>query len=318
MSQSEVGRQFGQWTDIGVSISSEYTLNRIRSASIESLQSDLDLVVQSDYIFSIVPPRDTLATARRIADACKLPDTATKREGLEDPDGLPSRRKPYYVDLNATSPRQASEVGSLFTDSSSTPSELCHYLDGGIIGEPPKQDEDGNWTRPSLVVSGSVELPPSFPELAKALNMKLVSPRIGAASTLKLSFAALTKGLTALSIMSFSTVQQESLLPELLAHLEEHSPLMAALAPKGVIGMAPKAYRWEDEMRGIGETIDEQGYWDGLGGNVYGTFAEVYRKIAEETILGEERVGNRVRGTTIEDAADIIASGNSRIKSGGR
>ena len=299
------------------SIASEYTLNRIRSASIESLPSDQDLVVQSDYILSIVPPRDALATARRIADACKLSDTATKRESIEDPDGLPSRRKPYYVDLNATSAQLSSEVGSLFADSSSPSSVLCHFLDGGIIGAPPSPNQDGNWKKPSMVISGSVDLPPSFGKLAETLNMKLVSPRIGAASTLKLSFAALTKGFTALSILSFSTVQRESLLPELLEHLEEYSPPIASIAGKGVIGMAPKAYRWVDEMRGIGETLDTEGCWDGLGENVYGSFAEVYRKIAEETVLGEERVGNRERGTTVEDVADIIASGNTRKTSGG-
>lgn len=294
--------------------SSEDTLARIQSASIESLPTDQDLVIQSDYIFSIVPPRDALATANRIAQACKAPGTSLKRENIEDLDGLRTRRKPFYVDLNATSPRLSSELDFMLTGGSSTlpensPSALCHFLDGGIIGPPPSQSaEKKDWKKPSLVVSGAVDPPPSFAKLAGIVNMKIVSPRIGAASTLKLSFAALTKGLTALSILSFSTAEEESLLPELLQHLEEYSPAIASVAGKGVIGMAPKAYRWVDEMRGIGETFDDEGHWDGLGRNIYGGIAEVYRKVAEDTILGAEKVGKRERGRTVEDAAEAIAS----------
>jgi hypothetical protein len=155
-------------------------------------------------------------------------------------------------------------------------------------------------------------LPPTFATLATALNAKIVSPRIGAASTLKLTFAALTKGLTALSILSFSTAQRESLLPELLSHLDEYSPATAALARGGVIAMSPKAYRWEEEMRGIGEALDTQGGWDGVGASVYGGFAEIYRVVAEDTVLGRERVGARERGTSVDDAAMLIADRRRR------
>ena len=320
---------------------SEDTLARIHSASIETLSSDEELVILSDYILSIVPPKDALATARRVARACKLSSSRAKRQGIEDTDGLEVRRHPYYVDLNAISGRLSAEVGSLFVE---TPSEspssvsgpgpasvVCHYLDGGIIGPPPSNistttttssssgtsSDYGSWKKPSLVISGDVELPATFPRLADILNMKLVSSRIGAASTLKLSFAALTKGLTALSILSFSTAQQESLLPELLQHLEEYAPSHASMAGKGVIGMAPKAYRWVDEMRSIGEAFDTEGCWDGIGAEVYDSFAEVYRTMAD-TVPGGEKVGKRTRGTTVEDAAEIIVNRRGMRKDSGR
>ena len=320
---------------IYVNDTSEDTLARIHSASIEALPSDEELAILSDYILSIVPPRDALTTARRVARACKLSSTRAKRQDIEDTDGLEARRHPYYVDLNAISGRLSAEVGSLFVE---TPSEspssvsgpvsvVCNYLDGGIIGPPPSNistttttssssgtsSDYGSWKKPSLVISGDVELPATFPRLADILNMKLVSSRIGAASTLKLSFAALTKGLTALSILSFSTAQQESLLPELLQHLEEYAPSIASVAGKGVIGMAPKAYRWVDEMRSIGEAFDTEGCWDGIGAEVYDSFAEVYRTMAEDTALGGEKVGKRTRGTTVEDAAEIIVN-RRRVK----
>lgn len=291
---------------------SEDTRARIRSASIESLDSDQELAVLSDYILSIVPPADALHTAGRIAKASRLPSTLERRQGIEDTDGLPRRRNPYFLDLNAISNRQSAEAGSLFVDTSTSsedPSVLCHYLDGGIIGFTPSYNSsDGAWKKPSLVVSGDVELPSTFSGLSEVLNIKMVSPKIGAASTLKLSFAALTKGLTALSILSFSTAQQESLLPDLLQHLEEYAPALASITKKSVPGMAPKAYRWADEMRAIGEALDTEGHWDGTGAAVYNSFAEVYRTIAEDTVLGDEKTGRRTRGTTVEDTAEIIAA----------
>ncbi|KAJ5132136.1 Dehydrogenase multihelical [Penicillium atrosanguineum] len=273
---------------------SEHTQARIHAAGIEALPSDQELVVQADYILSIVPPRNALATAERIAGARNEPDTASRRQELEDVNHRPNRSDLFYLDLNAKPARLAEEMAALFAPATSTsePQAGSHFLDGGIIGGPPKQLADGTWKKPSIVLT---------------LNMKLVSPKVGAASTLKMSFAALTKGLTALSILSFSTAERESLLPELLEHLDAYSPHTASLARAGVIGMSPKAYRWVDEMRGIGETFDSEGGWDGVGASVYGGIAEVYRAVAEDTILGQERVEQRRRGTSVEDAASIIA-----------
>lgn len=281
------------------------TLERIQLASIESLETDVDLVLQSDYIFSIVPPRDALATARRIV--------AARKAIIANGD---SKQRPYFFDLNAIAPRLTREIADLFT-SSTKGDPLCYFIDGGIIGGPPRknpseQGTSAEWSKPSIVISGSVDLPPSFEQLSKTLNMKFVSPKIGAASTLKLSFASLSKGLIALSILSFTTAQQADVLPHLLEHLKTYSPGTGAAAIRGVTNMAPKAYRWVEEMRGIGEGFDTEGHWGGLGGSVYNSFAEIYRAVAEDTILGEEKVGKRKRGETVEDVAEIMSKRNKR------
>lgn len=264
-------------------------------------------MVQADYVLSIVPPVHAYTTAERIAKASQQPDSAQKRAAIEDVNGRPSRSPLYFLELNAISSRLVEEIAALFHNSPSGAGPVCEVLDGGIIGAPPSQPGDGPWKRPSVVLSGAVDLPPTFAGLAEVLNLKVVSARVGAASTLKLSFAALTKGLTALSILSFSTAQKEELLPELLEHLQEYSPHTAALASSGVVGMSPKAYRWVDEMRNIGEGFDREGGWGGVGASVYDGFAEIYRTIADDTILGQERVEARHRGTSVEDAATIIA-----------
>lgn len=52
-----------------LTFSSQDTQDRAQKASIEALPSDVSFVTQSDYILSIVPPRDALATAKRITTA---------------------------------------------------------------------------------------------------------------------------------------------------------------------------------------------------------------------------------------------------------
>lgn len=289
---------------------SQDTLDRIQAASITALPTDQDLVIQSDYILSVVPPRDSLVTARRILDAIQLPDTLSRRAAREG-----ASEKLYFFDLNATAPRLMREIESLTHCLSTTTTNngsIVHFLDGGIIGGPPSYNAaNQKWKKPSIVISGPIDhLPSTFSSLAETLNMKIVGPKIGSASALKLSFASLTKGMTALSLLSFATAQSESVLPELLAHLDEYSPKTAALATAGATHMAPKAYRWVEEMRAIGEAFDTEGHWDGLGSSVYGAFAEVYRKVAEDTVLGEEKIGRRQRGQSAEDVAEILARAN--------
>lgn len=289
---------------------SQDTLDRIKAASIEALPTDQDLAIQSDYIFSVVPPRDSLATARRIFEALQLPDTLSKRAQLRQS----GSQKLHFFDLNATAPRLMREIDDLFA-SLSEPGQkeaTVQFLDGGIIGGPPSYNEGNQaWKRPSIVVSGPVEgLPSTFPSLLSTLNMKVVGPKIGSASALKLSFASLTKGLTALSLLSFTTAQSEGVLPDLLEHLNEYSPKTGALATGGAVSMPPKAYRWVEEMRAIGEAFDSEGHWGGLGSDVFDSFAEVYRRVAEETVLGEEKIGRRQRGKEVEDVAEILAQAN--------
>ncbi|KAK3079160.1 hypothetical protein LTS18_005585 [Coniosporium uncinatum] len=73
--------------------------------------------------------------------------------------------------------------------------------------------------------------------------------------------------------------------------------------------MSPKAYRWVDEMREIGRTFEGEGGWHGGEEGVFGRVAEVYRFVAEGTVLGEERTEERVRGKTAEDVAEAVVEG---------
>jgi len=75
--------------------------------------------------------------------------------------------------------------------------------------------------------------------------------------------------------------------------------------------MPHKAGRWVREMEEIGRTFKEDGGWSGAtedieGGTVFGEIAEVYRYIAEDTVLGQEKGESRDRGKTAEDVVDAV------------
>lgn len=83
--------------------------------------------------------------------------------------------------------------------------------------------------------------------------------------------------------------------------------------------MPPKAYRWVDEMKEIGDTFSKSGGLN-VGRDVFGGVAEVYRLVSEDTVLGAERVGKRKRGTTVEDLVGAVEEGVQRkrgTKAGG-
>lgn len=299
-------------------------------------------MAESDIILSIVPPRDAIATARRALEASRSHDAIKRRSERKGTAAVGQAPSLTYIDLNAISPRSAKTIAGIFTTerSPSLPRRMSlsrtfsfrnnsepepepipiKFLDGGIIGGPPALKHDQTWKRPSVVISGPgiKDLLPD--SLMALLNIKIVGDTIGPGSALKACFASLTKGLTALSILSFTTAQTAGVLPQLQEHLKEYSPNTLALATNGLTAMPPKAYRWVDEMRQIGETFTEDGgFGHGIGGGqIYEGIAEIYKLVTEDTVLGEERVEKRKRGTTAEDVAECVRDGIARKKQKGQ
>ena len=230
-----------------------------------------------------------------------------------------SRSRPlYYVDLNATSPSSARKTASLFE---SNPNVVL--IDGGIIGgvPHPKATTNGtstshpdlaapDWHCPSLIVSGPDKLPDGL--LAKVLNFDYIGDAIGAATGVKMCFAATTKGFVSLAIQSFTTAHQLDALPVLQAYLEKYNPSTLKLAEKGLTTMPPKAYRWVHEMFEIGNTMEEDGSFQR---DLFYGVGEVYRAVAEDSRLGLEKPEKRVRGKTVEDVVEVLSEGLRAKKS---
>lgn len=221
-------------------------------------------------MLSIVPPRDAIATAQRIVQACS--STECTASGL------------VYVDLNAVSPATTREIAEMLANGP----RGMRFVDGGIIGAPPRC-VDGVWTKPSIPVSGPVsltDLHPAGTQLVSVLNIKHINGTIGSASGLKMCFASLSKGFTALAIQSFSAAQSLGVLDELKVELDQLSPGTRTKAEKGLVSMPPKAYRWVEEMRYIARTFEEAGF--NSEESPFRSIAELYALIADGTVLGTE------------------------------
>jgi 3-hydroxyisobutyrate dehydrogenase-like beta-hydroxyacid dehydrogenase len=297
------------------------TIERAKSAQVEIYESDDELAEACDVILSVVPPRDAAATAQRIADAVTGP--ISSRRGDSD-------RPLYFADLNAVAPSTVKSIAALFEKKQIQ--GRVRFSDGAIMGPPPslkKPAQSGpadaatatvgatgtaGWTRPSIPLSGPwkiAEIPSYGEKLASVLNTRHISDEVGAASGLKMCFASLHKGFTSLAIQSFTTAKRLGVLDELRGEFQTFAPERWASAERSVVGMAPKAYRWVREMEEIALTFDEEG---GFPQDLFQGVAKVYKAVAEDTVLGQEKVGQRKRGLDIDDVAAAMAEGLEKAK----
>ncbi|KAF1366123.1 hypothetical protein EJ07DRAFT_93288 [Lizonia empirigonia] len=270
-----------------VSDRSAATQDRAQSASIELFTSDVELVNHADYVLSIVPPKDAASTAQRIINALKHDGVRKeKTEAL------------WFLDLNAGSPDGVTALYSQFKRSA----ESAIFIDGGIIGAPPKQTTpDTPWFRPGIPLSGPHALanaPIAGALLASTLNTRHLSSTIGSASGLKACFAALSKGFTALALQSYTTASHLHVLPHLRFYLDAYNPRARAAAETSIVGCPPKAYRWVEEMHQIGQTFAVQGGF-GSQAAVFREIAGVYEGLADMV----EREGTQ----GLEDAESVVA-----------
>src|SRR5215472_14911422 len=143
---------------------------------------------------------------------------------------------PLYVDCNAISPATARAIGAVVGD---------RYVDAGIIGAP---------SAPRFYASGR-----HAAELARLpLDVRALDGEIGQASALKMCYASLTKGLSALITESMVAADANGITAALRGELADSQPQFLAGADR-LPGVVPKAYRWVAEMEEIAATFDEAG-----------------------------------------------------------
>jgi hypothetical protein len=217
--------------------------------------------------------------------------------------------------MNAVAPSTCKKIAALFGSSCG---DSVRLVDGSIIGGPPnlrpatagdtnggKEPTEENWYLPLMPTSGPHDLSP-FPTLAETLNSRHISPSIGAASGLKMCFASMAKGYSAIAIQAFTTAHQLGVLEDLKWALGAMAPQRVRQTEMSLVGMPPKAYRWVREMEEISLTFAEEAGFEPF---LFQGAAGVFRAVAEDTVLGEEKIGRRKRGTTAEDVAAAMAEG---------
>ncbi len=205
------------------------SVSRAREAGMRPAEADG--IAESDFILSIIPPGEAVALA----------------EGLR-PALAQAGRKPIYVDCNAVNPATVERIAAVLAPAG------CPFVDAGIIGPPPREGRKG--TR--IYLSG-----PDAPRVAAlaeyGLEMPVLPGPVGAASALKMSYAGITKGFTALGAAMMLAATRAGTAADLKRELAQSQPQLLAWLTRQMPGMYGKAYRWVAEMEEIaGFVADDQ------------------------------------------------------------
>ena len=211
--------------------------------------SDAELAA-ADMLLSIVPPGEALAMAKHFAPLL--------RQGA---------RKALYVDCNAVSPKTALQIAAVIADTGSA------FVDAGIIGGPPRTD---GYTPTFYAAGGEAK---RFATLAAhGLDVQVLEGPVGAASALKMSYAGITKGLTALGSVMLLAATRAGAAEALHRELGKSEPALLAWLTRQVPGMYPKAYRWVAEMEEIAEFVAE----DAAARAIFTGAAQLYDRLAAD------------------------------------
>jgi putative dehydrogenase len=228
---------------------SSASVARAERAHMLPAADDDALIDGADFFLSIVPPGEAVALAQRLVPALTR-----------------AKKKPIYVDCNAISPATAVTIGAVLEPTG------CPYVDAGIIGPPP--NPTGTGTR--CYVSGA-----AAKDVARLSDFGVPFPvldgPVGAASALKMSYAGITKGFTAVAVAMVLGATRAGSADALYKELGLSQPHFLAWLSRAVPRMSPKAYRWVAEMEEIGHFLD-----DGTpGGGMFANIARLYQDIAD-------------------------------------
>jgi putative dehydrogenase len=227
---------------------SEATAARAREAGM--LAATDEQLAEADIILSILPPGDALALAQRLARVLGQ-----------------APRRPIYVDCNAVNPETVGRIAEVIAASD------CPFVDGGIIGGPPKPGARAT----KIYLSG-----PQAERVAVLEQYGLVMPvlpgPVGIASAMKMSYAGITKGFTALGAMMMLAATRGGTAEFLRRELEASQPQLLAWLTRGTPNMFSKAYRWVAEMEEIAGFTGE----DVAARQLFDAAARFYERIAED------------------------------------
>ena len=231
------------WASEGRSAS---TRERAERAGLEDAASIDRLTESCGTLISVCPPDAALALAGQVA--------GTGFAGV-------------YVDANAVSPARGRAIGEAVLGGGARA-----FVDGGIIGPPAWKP---GITR--LYLSGGEAAGVAGFFAGSPLEAIAIGPEPGAASALKMAYAAYTKGTSALLAGILALAEREGVAGALR---DEWAISQAELASSGegrALGSAAKAWRFAGEMEEIADTFAGAGLPDGF----HRAAAEIFRRWSE-------------------------------------
>lgn len=223
---------------------SERTRHLAQQAGIHDVGPLAALVQEADLILSILVPDQAVAAAEAVAQAA-----ATHHHAI------------VYVDCNAIAPQTAQRVGQMITAAG------AHFVDASIIGPPPRKAGSTRFYASGATVA-------SFAQLRDyGLDVIDLGAEVGQASAFKMCYAALTKGLTALSTELLVAAEAFGISGALAHEFEQSQALLYKQMQQALPGMPAKAHRWIGEMEEIAQTFGAIG----LTPQILAGAADLYR-----------------------------------------
>lgn len=236
---------------------SETTAARAREAGMKAV--DDRALAEAEFLLSIVPPGDALNLAKRLAPILTAANS-----------------KPIYVECNAVNPQTMLAIANVIGATG------CSFIGAAIIGPPPKPGS----TNTKFYAAG-----PSAQTFAKlndyGLIVRVLPGALTAASALKMSYAGITKGFTALGAAMMLAATRGGSAAALKAELAESQPALLGYLSRQVPSMYGKAYRWVAELEEIaafvGEDHDEHAMLEAA--------ARFYERIAADVDGEKKEIG---------------------------
>ena len=231
------------------------TAERARAAGFRDVADLEALMGEAQIVLSILPPEHAPALAGQVA-------LAMKSSGLNPP----------YVDMNAVSPETARAMQAVIEGAGAL------YIDGGIVGSPP-----GGSIPTRFFVSGpEAGLMDGLDGLG--IEIRQCGPEIGRGVAVKMCYAAITKGTSALHTAVLMAAETLGIADELHQELAMSVPAfykrMEAVVPK----LPAVSARYIGEMKEIAKTMESAG----VTANFHVGARELYR-VLEKTPFAAER-----------------------------
>jgi 3-hydroxyisobutyrate dehydrogenase-like beta-hydroxyacid dehydrogenase len=246
----------------------EATRERAARAELSDVGTLEALVAASEIVLSVCPPHAALDLARSVA--------ALGFSGL-------------YVDANAVAPASARRIGEVVGAAG------ARFVDGGIVGPPAWRA--GSTT---LWLSGQEAERVAALFEGTALAAEVLDGGPGAASALKVCFAAWTKGSSALLLAVRALAHSEGVDGALVRQWERMLPDLPARSEGTARTTAPKAWRFVGEMHEIAQSFADADLPDG------------FHRAAAEVYAALERFKDTTDDLSLRDVVDELRSARDR------
>lgn len=252
---------------------SQRTRELAQKAGIVDVPTYNQLVIEADIILSIMVPAQATKAATAIADALKETDTDIT-----------------YADCNAIAPRTVHKIDDIITSAGGT------FVDASIIGPPPRRPRATRFyaSGPNLDTFSTLN---NF-----GLDVRPLGDEIGQASAIKMCYASLTKGLTALCTELLTAAEMLGVSDALAAEFKLSQTALYDRMERGLPSMPTKAKRWIGEMEEISDTFADVG----LTPNILTGAADMYRLVSE-THLADISPEQRDKFPNLEGLIAVLA-----------